>query len=139
MRREGKIFEQFCEAVRSDLATSPWFYEKGVLYNNRQLRRAWEHASAIGKLDLVAAQAALESEPVAGVVDLFLRLVLCDDPDPVELEQLLKIAARRTEISRTAIKAKLKLALAKTKSSKGQSRFAIEDGCLTYVKATNTD
>jgi hypothetical protein len=44
MRREGKTLEEFCEAVRTDPVTASWYTEKGILKNNRQLRRAWNNA-----------------------------------------------------------------------------------------------
>jgi hypothetical protein len=103
----------------------------------RQAQPGWVPPSR-RKFDFAAAKSALEGEREAGVVDRLVRIVLQGDPDPVETEQLANLAARRVKISRRAIKAKLKLALAKAKSARSQSRFAIEDGCLTYLKPTNT-
>jgi hypothetical protein len=57
MRRAGKSFEQFCEAVRTDPETATWYVEKGVLNDRRELRRIWEKTGSKGKrgLDLVRA------------------------------------------------------------------------------------
>lgn len=44
MRLEGKTFEEFCERVRTDTDTASWYTEKGILNNNRELRRAWDRA-----------------------------------------------------------------------------------------------
>jgi hypothetical protein len=46
LRREGKTFEEMCEALRTDLKTSTWYTEKGIANGGRELRRIWDKAGA---------------------------------------------------------------------------------------------
>lgn len=52
--RDGKTFEEFCEAVRNDAEAASWYVEKGISNDNRELRRIWDKAAAEDlELDLV--------------------------------------------------------------------------------------
>ncbi len=42
MRRDGKSFEEFRDAVRDDPKTAEWYRDKGKAHNGRELRRIWE-------------------------------------------------------------------------------------------------
>jgi hypothetical protein len=42
MKRAGRTFEQFNEAVHADPETAEWASDKGDRYNGREIRRAWE-------------------------------------------------------------------------------------------------
>src|SRR5271166_6135038 len=46
LRREGKTFEQMCEALRVDTETAGWVREKGDANDGRELHRIWEKAQA---------------------------------------------------------------------------------------------
>ena len=127
----------------------------GVAYGRckaRIMRRPdgtlWIHSFAHGrtdyelKFDFLHAKAALAKEPVASVVELFVRLVvLLGDLDAVETEQLLNLVHFRTQLTKTALKEKLKAARANAKPRRAggdQSRFTIKDKRLTYLKPTDT-
>jgi hypothetical protein len=49
MRGDGKSFDEFCEAVRTDPQTASWYAEKGVANDSRELRRIWEKAATTGE------------------------------------------------------------------------------------------
>ena len=74
----------------------------------------WIHSFAHGrttyelKFDFDAAKDALANEPKDSVVDLFVRLVLVCDLDPVETERLRNLVHERTKISLKALNEKLK-------------------------------
>ena len=44
MRRAGRTFEEFSEAVRTDPRTASWNAEKGVAVGGRELHRIWQKA-----------------------------------------------------------------------------------------------
>jgi predicted P-loop ATPase len=44
MRRAGRSYEEFCEAMRTDAQTSSWYTEKGVAGGDRELQRIWQKA-----------------------------------------------------------------------------------------------
>jgi len=46
MRRAGRTFEEFSEAVRTDPRTASWNAEKGVADGGRELHRIWQKAGA---------------------------------------------------------------------------------------------
>jgi putative DNA primase/helicase len=46
MRRAGKNFEEFCEALRTDLETAEWYAEKGVSNEGRELHHIWRKTIA---------------------------------------------------------------------------------------------
>ena len=153
---------EFAGSTVADVLADPARFEgatladplEGVDYGRckaRIMRRAdrtlWINSFAHGgiayelKFDFDAAKDALAKEPEASVVDLFVRLVLLGDLDPVETEQLRNLVQKLTKISRKALNEKLKAAQANTqpgRASGDQSRFTIEDKCLAYVKVTDT-
>ena len=44
LRREGKTFEEMCEALRTDPETAEWYRQKGEASGGRELRRIWDRA-----------------------------------------------------------------------------------------------
>jgi hypothetical protein len=42
--REGKTYDEFCDAVRDDPITASWYKDKGVKWNSRELKRIWDKA-----------------------------------------------------------------------------------------------
>jgi predicted P-loop ATPase len=46
MRRPGKTYEEFREAIRIDPVTASWFIEKGIVNSERELHRVWQKAGA---------------------------------------------------------------------------------------------
>jgi hypothetical protein len=44
MIQQGKIFENFCEAVRDDPRTGKWYEEKGIKRDLYELKNAWRNA-----------------------------------------------------------------------------------------------
>ncbi len=46
MRCAGRSFEEFCEALRTDLQTADWYAEKGLIEDGRELCRIWKKATA---------------------------------------------------------------------------------------------
>jgi hypothetical protein len=55
IRGDGRCFEDFCEAVRTDPRTAAWYTEKGVADDDRALHRIWQK-SAKAKQDLPRAE-----------------------------------------------------------------------------------
>jgi virulence-associated protein E len=51
LRRQGRTFEQMCEALRADPETAEWCKEKGDANGGRELRRIWDNAAPQGWLD----------------------------------------------------------------------------------------
>jgi predicted P-loop ATPase len=45
MRRAGRSYQEFCEAIRTDPQTSSWHTEKGIATGGRELQRVWQKAS----------------------------------------------------------------------------------------------
>jgi putative DNA primase/helicase len=43
LRRQGKTFDEMCDALRADPATADWAREKGEASDKRELRRIWHH------------------------------------------------------------------------------------------------
>jgi hypothetical protein len=154
---------EFAGSTVADVLADPARFEgatladplEGVGYGRctaRIMRRSdgtpWIHSFAHGrtvydlKFDFDAAKAALTNEPEASVADVFVRLVLLGDFDPVETERLLKIAATRARVTPTAIKAKLRAAQAATSGTfanirQKENRFAVQEQCLVYLKRTD--
>ena len=48
MRRAGRSFEEFCEALRTDPETTGWYAEKGIAGGERELQRIWRKADHVG-------------------------------------------------------------------------------------------
>jgi hypothetical protein len=46
MRRDGRSFEELCEALRTDHQTAAWYAEKGIACGGRELHRIWQKAGA---------------------------------------------------------------------------------------------
>lgn len=46
MRRAGRTFDEFCEAIRTDPTTATWYAEKGISADGRELRRIWQRSKA---------------------------------------------------------------------------------------------
>ncbi len=78
MRRTGKTYEEFREAIRTDPTTAGWFVEKGIVNGERELHRAFDRAEVDGDANLptievqaglrhVAADAGLAALHAAGV------------------------------------------------------------------------
>ena len=44
MRRAGRSYDEFCEAIRADSATGGWYAEKGIAGSGRELHRIWQKA-----------------------------------------------------------------------------------------------
>jgi predicted P-loop ATPase len=44
LRRAGRTFEEFSEAVRTDTRTAVWYAEKGIACGGRELHRIWQKA-----------------------------------------------------------------------------------------------
>jgi hypothetical protein len=61
LRRDGKTFEEMCEALRADPETADWVREKGEANNGRELRRIWDKAEP----DIDARPAAFSDEALA--------------------------------------------------------------------------
>jgi len=47
LHREGKSFEEMCEALRADPETATWYTEKGIASGMRELKRIWGKADSI--------------------------------------------------------------------------------------------
>jgi hypothetical protein len=98
MHREGKTFDEFCDAVRTDPETESWYLEKGAANNRRELRRIWEKAGSNGKhgLDLMRA-CDVVSQPVRwlwpGRIARGKVTILAGDPGRGKSQLALAIAA----------------------------------------------
>ena len=88
------------------------------------------------KFDFQAALTAITEGKEEELPDLFVRVVLRGDLDPVEIHQLLCLTAKRSKVSRTALKQKLKDAqrLQPPPRRTPRDRFTIINDCLTYLK-----
>jgi putative DNA primase/helicase len=47
LRRQGKSFEEMCDTLRADPATSGWVADKGLAAGGRELQRIWDRATLI--------------------------------------------------------------------------------------------
>jgi predicted P-loop ATPase len=75
MQRAGKTFEEFCQALRTDAATSAWYAEKGIANNNRELRRIWDKAAKMPRAECLSrAQLDKYCEPRANLFNAMLAL-----------------------------------------------------------------
>jgi hypothetical protein len=64
MRSRGCSFSEYATAVRDDPETASWYTEKGIEYDERELRRAWERAPQADKSVEIICLADVEAEPV---------------------------------------------------------------------------
>ena len=76
-RKEGKTFDDLCQALRDDTETADWYSEKGQANDQRELRRLWENATAAPEL---AQEGITEDDIAATLASKFKdRLRYCHD------------------------------------------------------------
>ena len=69
-RREGKTFEEMCEALRTDPETAEWCREKSEANGQRELHRIWDKAAKTDGPDwLSKAQRDKNHEPLPNIVN----------------------------------------------------------------------
>jgi hypothetical protein len=66
MQREGKSYEDWCDAAQDLPEAGDWFATKGSRYGEREARRTWERAGEAVAKERAAHPAGSEFEPVDG-------------------------------------------------------------------------
>ena len=77
MRRAGRSFEEFCEAVRTDPRTASWHAEKGIADGGRELDRIWKAGTRtpVARADWISrAQSDRQGEPRPNLYNAMLAL-----------------------------------------------------------------
>lgn len=75
LRRDGKTFEEMCEALRRDPETAAWVGEKGDVAGGRELKRIWDKAGYAGTTGAAAGAKQGEEIPLKNGADFTMQKI----------------------------------------------------------------